>query len=218
VELTLAEEILLLGLDDEKGSSGIVVAHAALAGATLADLAEAGAVALEDGKVVPVVEGPPTHPVLARALAAVAGDPKHRDPRSWVPRLAQALKPVLATVAAPLVERGVLGEERRTFLGLPAGTRYPERDPLPERALRERLHRVLVEGAEPSGHDALLVGLLRTLNLVDASVAKEHRRAARARAKEVADQGVAGKAVQQAVQAQIMAAIMPAVVVAAVVV
>jgi hypothetical protein len=218
VELTLAEEILLLGLDDEKGSSRIMVPHHSLAAAVLTDLAEAGAVALEGGKVVPVATAPPAHPVLARALAAVADDPEHRDPRSGVPRLARALEPVLATVAAPLVERGVLGEERRTFLGLPAGTRYPERDPRPERALRERLHRVLVEGAEPSGHDALLVGLLRTLNLVDASVAKEHRRAARARAKEVADRGVAGGAVQQAVQVQMMLAIMPAMVVATVVV
>lgn len=130
-------------------------------------------------------------------------------------RLPRALKPVVGTVAAPLVDAGVLTEDRRKFLGLFPDTRFREADPEPERALRARLLAVLVDGGEPAEHDALLVGLLVPLDLVRKAVDPGDRRAAKKRAKQIAEQGVAGDAVHQAVQAEIMAAVLPVIVVTA---
>lgn len=214
MELTLAEEVLLLALHDESGSTGMTSVHPGLAGALLVELGGIGALRVADKRLEPVPGAPvPQHPVLARAHAVLAGSDKRRSASSWVGRLPRELKPIIGTVAAPLVERGVLAEDRRRFLGLLPDTRYREADPGPERALRARLRSVLVDGAPPSEHDALLVGLLVPLDLVRRAVDKPDRRTARRRAKQIAEQGVAGDAVRDAVQAQIMAAILPAIVV-----
>jgi len=90
-----------------------------------------------------------------------------------------------------------------------------DRLPRELKPLRERLREVLVGGREPTEDEALLVGLLEPLGLIDSVVTRTERRAARARAKAVAEHGLAGTAVRdsvRAVQAAVVAAaIVPAV-------
>lgn len=71
-------------------------------------------------------------------------------------------------------------------------TRFPEADPGPERALRSRLQDVLVGDRAPQEYDALLLGLLEPLGLVEPLVERPQRREARNRAQEIVDQVIAG--------------------------
>ncbi|MGH8919664.1 MAG: GOLPH3/VPS74 family protein, partial [Actinomycetes bacterium] len=155
------------------------------------------------------------HPVLARAATAIAASRRPRTATSWVGRLPRELKPLISTVAHPLVDRGILAEARVKVLGLFPSTRFPAADPDPERMLRSRLCDVLLGGHVPQEQDALLLGLLEPLGLVDRLVAGHpwhQRRKVRKRAKEVATQGIAGSAVSQAVR-DIQAAVLVAVIV-----
>ena len=71
------------------------------------------------------------------------------------------------------------------------------------------LQGVLVTGREPTEEEALLIGLLEPLGLIDSVVTKDQRRAARKNAKAVAEHGLAGSAVRdsvRAVQAAVIAA------------
>ena len=70
----------------------------------------------------------------------------------------------------------MLEEERHKTLGLFASTRYPERDPAPERELRAQLRAVLVDDAEPSPFVTSLLGLLVPLDLVKRVVDRSERR------------------------------------------
>jgi golgi phosphoprotein 3 len=212
-ELSLAEELLLVALDDEKGAdtanwgSGV---EAGLAGALLLELTAAGCLAAEDGKLVATDCDPHRDPLAAAALDVIRGDDRPRDAKAWVGRLPKALKPLRERIADRLVERGVLEEERRRRLGLFEFTRYPARDPAPERRLRAALTEVLVTGREPSAHETMLVSLLHANDLVARVVQKDDRRAARRRAKEIAKGEAIGAAVGSAlsdVQAATMAAI-----------
>jgi hypothetical protein len=212
MELTLAEELLLLALHDEKGSTGFTQIDPGLAGALLVDLGRLGALRPEGRELAAVAGSEPKHPVLARAHAVISAGAKRRSAKSWVGRLPGELKPLTGTVAAPLVERGVLNEQRSKFLGLFPSTRFPEADPGPERLLRSRLRGVLLGDREPAERDALLLGLLVPLDLVGGLVEKDQRRAAGKRAKEIAEGGVAGTAVSDAVR-EIQAAVMVAVLV-----
>jgi hypothetical protein len=209
--MLLAEELLLLVLDDEKGSTrGGVGYETGLAGALLLDLVEAELVRESEGGLVATGTGAPSPPLLSDAYAEIERSDRPRDARHWIGRLPKALKPLRARIAEGLVARGVLGEERHKTLGLFKSTRYPELDPGPERELRARLRAVLVEGAEPDAHTALLLGLLAPLDLVGRLVEREHRKAAKARAKAVAESGTVGTAVaqaQRAAQAAIVASI-----------
>ena len=212
MELILAEELLLLALHDEKGSTGFTQIDPGLAGALLVDLGRLGALRPEGKELAVVTDSVPQHPVLVRAHAAISASAKRRSAKFWVSRLPAELKPLTGTMAAPLVDRGVLTERRSKFLGLFPSTRFPEADPEPERALRSRLRAVLLGEREPATSDALLLGLLVPLDLVGSLVDKDQRRAAKKRAKEIADGGIVGTAVSNAVR-EIHVAVMVAVIV-----
>lgn len=219
MELILAEQLLLLALDDEKGrDSTSWGADPGLSAALLLDLARLGLVEAADGKVLAAAGDAPGHPLLREAHEAIGADDRPRKAKHWVDALPRRLKPLKDRVAGGLVEHGILSEERSKRLGLFPSTRYPEADPAAERDLRARLHAVLVTGREPTEQEALLVGLLEPLGLVDRVVEKPDRRQARKRAKEIGETGVAGTAVRDAVRevqaAVITAAIVPATVAA----
>lgn len=150
--------------------------------------------------------------MLAQAHATITASSKPRTAKAWIGRLSSELKPLAGTVAGPLVERGILTEKRVKTLGLFPSTRFPEADPGPERALRSRLQNVLLGGRAAEEQDALLLGLLEPLGLVDQLVERKQRREARKRAKEIAENGIAGSAVSDTVR-EIQAAVLVAVIV-----
>jgi hypothetical protein len=201
--MLLAEELLLISLG-ESGRPGMSEnLNAGLAGALLLDLAAAGAIEVQDGKIVAVGAGPPGAP--GAAIAAIREQDRLRNAKHWVGRLPRALRPIRATVAERLVQQGVLGDERGKLLGLFSSRRFPERDPEPERELRARVRAALVDGEEPDPHTAQLIGLLEPLGLVGRVVEGSERRAAKKRAKQIADRGVVGNAVERAVQEELAA-------------
>jgi hypothetical protein len=216
MELILAEELLLLFLDDEKGSdSASWGGDPGLAGAVLLDLTRLHALEEEDGKLVAVPGAQLDHPLLAAAHAAIAADDKRRDAKGWVGRLPKELKPLRERVAERLVAQGVLSEERRKLLGLFPTTRFPEADPTAEAELRERLRAVLVTERQPTPQDAMLVALLRPYDLVKRMVPKDRRKDAKRRADEIAEGGDAAKAVDdtlKGIQAAVMASTTAAIV------
>lgn len=198
--LSLAEELLLFALDDDKGTTPSTVSvDPGLSGAILLDLLADGSL-VEAGDRLAVADGAaPEDPLGAEALSAIRAKGEPEKPKHWVDRLPKELKPIKGRVADRLVERGVLSEERHKRLGLIPSTRYPEADPAPERAVRERLGAVLLQGTEPDAHTARLVVLLHALDLVKAVVPKEDRKAAKARAKAIAESDAVGRAVKRAV-------------------
>lgn len=211
--MLLAEELLLIALDDASGrdTTSMGSLDYGLAGAVLLDLSLGGAVTVSDGRIA--VTGIPDEPLLADATAAIGADDRPRDARHWVKRLPKALKPLRERVADRLVERGALREEQRKLLGVFKVTRFPEADPSPERELRARLQAALVDGAEPDARTALLVSLLEPLDLVKAVVPKDARRDAKRRAKQIADHGVVGTGLDKVVQ-ELQTAVMVSVIAA----
>jgi hypothetical protein len=212
VDLILAEQTLLIALDDDKGRDTTDWgSDAGLAAALLLDLARGELVEVApDGKLVAAAGGaPPGHELLREAHAAIRGSSRRRGAKGWVDRLPKELRPLRERLARGLVGRGILSEEHSKRLGILPETRFPAADDASERELRGRLRDVLVAGREPTEDEALLVGLLEPLGLVGAVVSRDERRAARRRAKAVAEQGLVGTAVRdsvQAVQAAVIAA------------
>ena len=96
MELTLAEQLLLLAFDEEKGRDaswqGI---EAGLAGALLLDLTRGGYVREDDeGDLVAAGDADPDEPLLSDARRAISGSEKRRDARGWVDRLPKDVKPI----------------------------------------------------------------------------------------------------------------------------
>lgn len=212
----IAEDLLLLLLDDERGTAPSlwVDAGTPLAAAALAELALHGAIEVEPGSFLSSARlratgRPEADETLARVLEVVAEKP--RSVSSAVQRSKRGLQDDLA---ARLVRAGVLRQEDDRVLGIFPRTTWPAADAAREAAVRERLRRTLVAGEQPDERTAVLAGILGALDRVPQTLGLRgaEAREAKRRAKDVAKGDWAAKAVTEAVQAMVMAVMTPVVV------
>lgn len=208
----IAEDLLLLLLDDDKGRTpSSTPTSTVLGGALLIELSLAGAVEVEktkkwaSAKVYPV-DGPdawvPEDHLLAEALAIIAEKP--RAAQDLVDRLGKGAQEKLSE---RLADRGILERRQDKMLGLFPRTRWPATDTAHETELRRALTASLVQGTMPDDRTSALIGLLLSIGRAHKTV--EHRgltaREVKARAKEIAEGAWAAKAVRDAVAASMAA-------------
>lgn len=205
----IAEDLLLLLLDDESGAlNGTAYPQTVLGGALLIELATSGAVEVEEKRgvwrtaKVHATAHPPEDPVLRAAYDVVAEKP--RSAQELVDRLGKGARD---TLAGRLVERGLLERRESRVLGLFPRTRWPAADTRHEEEVRRRLASTLVQGVEPDERTGALVALLSAIDKAHRVV--DHRglpaREVRRRAKAVAEGAWAAKAVRDAISASIAA-------------
>jgi hypothetical protein len=202
--MLIAEDLLLLLLDDETGKTPGMIASVdtGLAGAVLVELALLELVDVADegesvrrGRLVLRPGNPPAHPVLANALE-ILRDKEGKKPKDVLSTVAKGLKDRLA---GGLIEAGVLRREEHRTLGLFPTTRLPAQDSRHEASVRVRLAEVL-DGAQPDQHSAALLALLYSLDAVTKVLDVPDRRAAKKRAKELAKGQWAPAAVRKAIE------------------
>ncbi|MFD1719999.1 GOLPH3/VPS74 family protein [Amnibacterium endophyticum] len=212
----IAEDLLLLLLDDERGTAASlwVDVGTPLAAAALAELALRGAVELEPGSFLSsatlrATGRPEPDPVLGRVLAVVA-----ERPRSVSSVISRAKRGLQEDLAARLAAAGVLRREEDRVLGLFPRTTWPEVDAAREQGVRGRLMRVLVDGAEPDERTAVLAGILGALDRVPQTLGLRGRAAgdAKRRATAIAKGDWAVEAVSAAMQAMLVAVMTPVIV------
>lgn len=201
----IAEDVLLMLLDDSGAFVSSDNRKPALAGAVLAELALTGAVEIETEKGLwkrtkVVVEDPTmvTDPVLVEALGDI--DVKKRTAQDLVNRLGKELPDQLC---ARLVERGVLRREDSKMLGLIPRTRWPLADARYKSALRASLHRALIEGEDPDERTATVIAVLVAAEVLPKVVDRGSmsKKELKKRADTIAEGGWATEAVRKAIQA-----------------
>jgi golgi phosphoprotein 3 len=190
-DLLLTEDLFLLGHDDETGKNQVASAlglHGTLAAGLLLDLALRGLIVVDERKKVVPTGQAAGHPLLQQALDAIGAEPKQRSVQSWLGYLPARITPLDDVVGRGLVDLGIVDEQRAKVLGLFPTTRWPERDPEPERRIRARLRELLLAGGTPTAAELGLVALLYSFNLVIRVVDKADRKQAVATAVELAKQ------------------------------
>ena len=198
----IAEDLLLLLLDDQSGKPNTGHLHLALGGAVLVDLALDGLVEvashgslLGSAKLRRAPGAMAGDRILAGALAAVA---ENKPAQKLVVKVGKGL---LDPLAERQRRRGVLDRREEKVLGLVTRTRWPSRDPSRKEAIRRGLVVILVQGGRADARSAALIGLLlavhrlhRTVSHPDASA-----RSVKKRAKEVAEESWASPTIKDAV-------------------
>ena len=205
METLIAEDLLLLLLDDDSGALSTSYPEPVLGGALLIELAVLGAVEVEakkgiwrSAKVHGVPDADVEDPLLRAAYAEVSF--RDRSAQDLVGRLGKGARDDLAE---RLVGRGILELRETKVLGLFPRKRWPAVDTTHEQALRRRLQVVLVDRQPPDDRTGALVALLSAIDKAHKVV--DHpgipARIVRKRGKEVAEGAWAAKAVRDAIQA-----------------
>ncbi|HEY1368814.1 MAG TPA: GPP34 family phosphoprotein [Gaiellaceae bacterium] len=193
----LPERLLLLALDDEKGS---VVSSAAmqieygLAGAQLVELALAGRVDVGTKELRLVDPSPTGDELLDAALETVAASDRSRSLDHWVHKLCRgAKKQYLERLAAT----GLVRRERHEILGLVRFTRYPVASTSVEEADRTALRDAVLGTGALDARGTALLALVDACDLCSSFLDRSERKRAKARIEELTRGDQVGDAVER---------------------
>lgn len=202
--LNLAEELLLLALNDKKGTVLMAASMGlpyGLAGALLIELVEAGLLCVEGKALVATALGSARDELLDGILGTIRSSKRTRDLRHWVGKIGRSGGKIKEKILVRLVQKGILREEEHRLLRIFPSPRYPETDPGPECKIRERVRAGIRGAVPPEERTAALISLVYACDLTGVLFERGERREAKRRAKEITASQPIGGAVARAVEA-----------------
>ena len=209
--LNLAEELLLLAMNEEKGTV-LLRAQTALpygvAGALLIELFEAGLLRLEGKKLVAPPSGYARDELLEEVLAKVRSSKRVHALKSWVLRMGRSGGKIKKKLLARLVEKRILQREEHRLLWFFPTQHYPEADSRPEYEIRRRMRSAILRSGPLDQRTAALISLAYACDLIGLLFEKGERREAKKKAKEISKTQPVGSAVADVVSAIRAAVIM----------
>lgn len=216
----IAEDLFLVLVGDVTGKPIVDSTKfpRVLAGALVLELAMNGAVritakgeAVKDGRLV--VSGPPPQdPLLARVHAFIGTEKNPPKPQKVIEKLHRNLK---QEIGVRLVHQGAVTQHEDRILGLFPTTSWPARDTTRTAWLIQWIHSAIVDGTTPLPEISAVVSMLSAIDAVHKVLPAADKRAAKRRAKDIAEGDWAGEAVRKAVQ-DVNAALAVAIVVPAI--
>ncbi len=202
--LNLPEKLLLLGLNDEKGSvvfSSSTALPYGLAGAVLLELLFQKRLHLLDDKLSVIDRKPTGDALLDETLALIAASEKLRKAKYWVNKIHGKIKKMQDRLAEGLVKKGILQKEEKKFLWLIPYRRYPTVNPASEMDIREQIRGAVLNSRAVDERLLSLISLMHACQLTTEVFDKSERKIAKKRIKEMSKNERVSKAVSDAVDA-----------------
>ncbi len=197
MNLTFVEEILLVMLDDEKGTLPPIpqlTLHFVIAGAILMDLAVRNKID-NDLENVTLIDSTPTgEACLDDALAKVASSPDGHKTNYWLNEIADEGTVIVDQGFKSLVQRGILDEHEKRFLWVMKSRTYPTIDGTAEREVKLRIMNILYSDEIPDPRDVVVICLLDACNMFRALLGQNEVNRVRERIDQVARLDVIGQA------------------------
>lgn len=209
--LTVAEEMLLLVLDDTSGTfitEPDINNNYALAGAVLADLALKGRIEADPDKLFVLDPKPTGDAVQDAVLARIAEADEVQDTAYWVAEIGQRGEEVREHLLTRLVERGILKRVEEKVLWVFETRRYPTIDGREEHEVKKRIMDTLLSEGTPSHKDAVIVSLADACSLFRQMLADRELENLRSRIESIADSEAIGVAVGETIR-QVRASVAP---------
>ena len=213
--LWMHEEILLLALDEVKGTTGHGWFGSAMGGALFSELVLRKALVVSDDQhqIVSLLKpGLIGEPVLDECLSLVRLSRKEKKIFYWVNKFAK-LKDLKNRTARGLVAKGILTEDRGKVLGLFKRTIYPEAELGIEAELRARLHRAIFTDTDTDDLDVrtlVVVAMCNAAEMLSVIFGRKELKPRLDRIQKLTNGHLAIKATKEAVEAIQAAAIVVA--------
>ncbi len=166
--LTLAEDIILLLLDDDTGklaSIDLMTLNYAMAGAVLMDLALRNKIDNDLESLIVADSTPTGLQMLDTYLDKISSENKENNTRYWLTELSNYGEDIVDSALNMLVEKKILKTEEKKILWV-IGTRvYPMIDDKEEKEVKRRIIDLLMSDELPTPQDVVLVSLMDTCSL-----------------------------------------------------
>ena len=199
--LSVAEETILLLLDDENGTFIKMPDWAmryALCGAVLMDLALQNRIDT-DLETLFIVDRTPTNDALLDSLLRQIITEPTRPIRFWVERIAVHADAIRRLSLERLIERGILRREDQRFLWVFKSRRYPTIDDTAETEAKRRIMNVLLSDGIPDPRDVVLITLASVCGIFEAMLQPAELRRLEDRINQIQRLDLIGQAMSSAI-------------------
>ncbi|MCY4655854.1 MAG: GPP34 family phosphoprotein [Gammaproteobacteria bacterium] len=200
--LTIAEEIVLLILDDENGAFHRLPDWSiryALSGALLMELAEMGRIDTDLERLFVIKEDAIDNDLLNSLLQEIVKEGGDQNIRFWVERTAVHSDLIKEHALSTLVDKGILEQKEQKFLWVFRSRKYPIVDGRAEKEVKLRLFEVLFSDALPSPRDVVLLCLAHACGVLKAILPRRELDRALDRIEQVRRLDLIGQAVAKAI-------------------
>lgn len=167
MDLNLADKMLLLALDDEKGTfvSGPFALTYGLAGAILLELSLKECIKIVNKKVVVNNANRMDDPLLERYLELLRNSKKERSLKYWVEKFGNKERTIKKEILNKLILKGILVKREQKFLWVFNNDKFPTVNAKPEHMLRKRLYELIEFNKKPTLDELMLISLIDTCDL-----------------------------------------------------
>jgi len=170
-KLTLAEELLLITLDDESGklldSIKPFSFDIAIAASLIMELTLKGKLDTDAKKLFVVSSTETGDAILDQALTIIVAEKNSLSTSEWLSRFAHYGDTLSDKIIESLVNKGVVQLVEKRLLWVLKTRAYPATSGIEEREVRSRIMQLLNNDEIPNPSDALLIGLLRATGIMN---------------------------------------------------
>ena len=187
--LTLADEIVVLALDDSSGEISptyLPVASIAAVGGVLMELALQGRIDTDLKSLFIVNPAPTGDDLLDPILHEIGAETGAHPSAWWIDELSGRHPELVERILRRLVKAGILRQEERQFLWVFSRRAYPQVSGREEREAKARLMAVLFRDEVPDPRDTLLLGLANSTGVLSKILTEDELAKASRRISEVA--------------------------------
>lgn len=167
IDLNLVDKLLLLALDDEKGTfvSEPFALTYGLAGAILLELSLKGCIKIVDKKVVVNNLKRIDDSLLDSYLELLISSKKERSLKFWVQKFGNKERLIKKDILDKLILKGILTKKEQKILWVFNNDKFPAINSKPENTLRKRLCDIIEFNKKPTLDELMLISLIDTCNL-----------------------------------------------------
>jgi len=165
--LNLIHQLVLLALDDEKGtfvSDSLSFAYG-IAGAVIFELSIEGSIELKENKIKVIKEEKLNDEILDYCFEIIRKSKKERTIRYWLQVLGKKESLLKEIAINKLISQEVLTKKEDKFLWIFSNDKFPTKNVIPENKLRVRLYDIVKNNKEPKLRDIMLISLIDSCKL-----------------------------------------------------
>ena len=200
--LSFAEELILLSLDDRKGTflpMSLMSFESALAGSILMELALSNKIDTDLEHLILIDDTPTGDPIYDDILQMIKEHPDDKNALYWVKEIRNRYSNLREVLTQRLVDKGFLEEKKRKILGLFPQKRYPVLNDSEEISIRQRIRQIVLSDEIPEPKDIVIISLIKSCGLTDQIFSSKEIKQASERIYQISKMDLIGQSVSKAI-------------------